>query len=96
MYVCQVQAQGLTLPTPPREENFSSVQLILKRKSGFQGMGEQGGALPSSKSTSGVFPGHLGTHSLCSSMAGNSENWKEPKCLSVWRWANMMVHLSQL
>ena len=39
---CQVQALGLTLPTTPKEKNFSSAQF--KKNSGFQEMGEEGGA----------------------------------------------------
>ena len=35
---CQVQALGLTLPTTPKEKNFSSVQFIFKKNLNFQGM----------------------------------------------------------
>ena len=88
---CQVQALELTLPTTPKEKNFSSVQF--KKNSGFQGMGEEGGAPPFSESISDVFLGCPSTHSLCRCMAGNSEKWKEPECLSVWKWLNNDVHL---
>ena len=54
---CQVQALGLTLPTTPKEKNFSSVWFIFKKNASFQGKGEEGGAPPFIESVSGAFLG---------------------------------------
>ena len=84
---CQVQALGLTLPTTPKEKNFSSVQFIFKKNASFQEREKKEEPLHSLSLSQVPFLG-VRDHSLCRCMAGNSEKWKEPECLSIWKWSN--------